>query len=202
MDEASVKAKVLGLIRRGASPSGLPIVTAEFTLGRSGTRADLAMFGRRLVGVEIKTAQDSLRRLPAQLDAYADHFHRVMVVVANCHLRHLQIGDLRGASLWAYEGRGPLREIHQGGINAVDEAVLARVMTKAEERRGDFSAAVQARYGQTSRRFWEAVAGRPIRSEDLTQLSRFAERRAEAKRFAEERKVWWSDWLAAQQAYA
>ena len=54
MDEAAVKAQVLAFIRE-AGGSREAVVTAEFSLGRSGIRADLALLADdELVGIEIK----------------------------------------------------------------------------------------------------------------------------------------------------
>ncbi len=55
MDEAAVKAQVLSHIRQ-ASGRRKPTLTAELTLGTSGTRADVAVLSdAELIGLEIKT---------------------------------------------------------------------------------------------------------------------------------------------------
>jgi hypothetical protein len=100
MNEAAVKAQVLSHIRQ-ASGRRKPILTAELTLGTSGTRADVAVLAdAELIGLEIKTERDSLRRLPAQLEAYSRYFDHVVVVTAPCHFAELAELDIYGASVW------------------------------------------------------------------------------------------------------
>lgn len=198
MDEAHIKAATLSRVRQAAGRGRKPIVTAEFSLGDSGVRADLAVFGDELIGLEIKTEKDTLRRLPSQMAAYCRYFHHAVAIVAPSHLRNLTEEHLRGASLWTYDRRGLLTELHRGTVNHVDVATLEGVLTQAERRRLDFMAAMNGRYGATSKLFWQSVARRSIRSDDLPLLSRFADSRAQARRFAAEREAQWDHWLAAQ----
>jgi hypothetical protein len=198
MDEAQVKSATLSRIRQAAGRSRKPIVTAEFSLGDSGIRADLAVFAGELIGLEIKTEKDTLRRLSSQMKAYCRYFHHAVAIVAPSHLRNLTEEHIQGASLWTYDSRGLLTELHRGRANHVDPAVLETVLTQAERRKLDFYAAMEARYGGTSKIFWRSVARRPIKAEDLKLLSRFADSRAQAERFAAEREAQWSHWLAAQ----
>jgi hypothetical protein len=198
MDEAQVKAATLSRVRQAAGRGRKPIVTAEFSLGDSGVRADLAVFGDELIGLEIKTEKDTLRRLSSQMAAYSRYFHRAVAIVAPCHLRNLTEEQLQTASLWTYDSRGVLTELHRGRVNHVDTATLEGVLTQAERRRFDFMAAMHGRYGATSKLFWQSVARRSITPDDLRLLSRFADSRAQARRVAAEREAQWSHWLAAQ----
>jgi hypothetical protein len=175
-----------------------PVVTAEFSLGSSGVRADLAVFADRTIGVEIKTARDTLRRLPSQMAAYARYFDRVVAIVAPCHLTNLRSDDLFGASVWTYDDKGALSVLRVGVAKSVDKDILCDMLTKAERRRDDFRASMEARYAVTSDHFWSSVSRRPIRPSDLQLLSRFADNRIQARRSAEERLARWSHWLAAQ----
>lgn len=198
MDEAQLKAATLSRVRQAVGRGRKPIVTAEFSLGDSGVRADLAVFGDELIGFEIKTEKDTLRRLPSQMDAYSRYFHHAVAIVAPNHLRNLREDHLQGASLWTYDDRGSLTQLHQGRVNPIDTATLEGVLTQAERRKLDFMAAMQSRYGATSKLFWQTVARRCIRPDDLPLLSRFADSRAQARRFAAEREAQWGHWLAAQ----
>lgn len=198
MNEAQVKAATLSLVRQAAGRRQKPTVTAEFSLGDSGVRADLAIFDDELIGLEIKTEKDTLRRLSSQMAAYSRYFHRAVAIVAPCHLHNLNGEQLQGASLWTYDSRGVLTELHRGRVNEVYTTTLEGVLTKAERRKLDFRAAMNGRYGDTSKLFWRSVARRSIKPDDLSLLSRFADSRAQAKRFAAEREAQWSYWLAAQ----
>lgn len=198
MDEAWVKAAALSWIRDAAGRGRKPVITAEFSLGDSGVRADLAVFSDELIGLEIKTERDTLRRLPSQMEAYSQFFHHAVAIVAPCHLSGLTADHLRGASLWTYNERGVLRELRRGQINPVSECALESVLTQAERRKFDFNTAMAGRYAATSKVFWQTVSRRSIKADDLKLLSRFADGREQAKRFAAQRQAHWSDWLAAQ----
>ena len=198
MDEGHLKAATLTHVREATGRRRKPIVTAEFSLGSSGVRADLAVFDEMTIGFEIKSARDTLKRLPAQMMAYSRYFDHVIAIVAPQHLRNITYDTLHGASLWTFDAEGTLSVVHDGSPNAVDPSALDDVLTQAELRCGDYRAAMEARYGATSRQFWKTVSRRPISHEDLPLLSRFADRRAQAGRLAAEKEAWWADWLAAQ----
>lgn len=58
----------------------------EFALYAGETRADLATLNGSFHGYEIKSARDTLERLPRQVDAYNAVFERATLVGAECHL--------------------------------------------------------------------------------------------------------------------
>lgn len=198
MDEARLKVAILTHLRKVTKRLHEPIVTAEFSLGSSGVRADLAAFRRKTVGFEIKTEKDTLRRLSSQMRAYSRYFHEVVAVIAPTHLRHLSLDDLHGASLWSYNQRGVFSRLKSGTSNRVEPLAMNDILTQKERRGGNFRSAIEARYDKTSYQFWQAVAGRPIQTCDLTLLSRFAESRTQAQVAAKEREAQWLEWLAAQ----
>ncbi|HVI87017.1 MAG TPA: sce7726 family protein [Dongiaceae bacterium] len=198
MDERQVKAAVLMRLREAYGRQRKPIITAEFSLGSSGVRADLVAFDEETTGFEIKTARDTLRRLPSQMEAYARYFNHVIAIIAPCHLPNLVPDHLSGASVWTYDDKGVLSVFRTGVANVVDDATLDDVLTQTERRKHNFGAAMEARYAATSSLFWRAVSRRSIRADDLPLLSRFADNRVQARRFAEERNTRWSLWLAAQ----
>lgn len=198
MDEAHVKSTILTHVRKLAGKGQKPIVTAEFTLGSSGTRADLALFAEGSIGIEIKTELDTLRRLPGQMEAYSRYFELVIAVVAPKHVERVSKDELFGASLWTYDHRGSLREVRRGQPNSISCEALSDLLTQAERNKDDFRGAMADRYGETSAQFWQAVARRSVKPQDLRLLSRFAEKREQAKYFAEVREAQWASWLAAQ----
>lgn len=198
MDEGEVKAAVLTRVREANDRRRKPIVTHEFSLGSSGVRADLAVFAETTIGFEIKTVRDTLRRLPTQMRAYSQYFDHAVAIVAPCHLSHIRTSILHGGSLWTFDDHGALLPVVEGCVNVVDDEALIDLMTQAERHKGNFRAAMAARYEATSRQFWTAVARRSIRSNDLPLLSRFNEARIQARRLAAERDARWSRWLAAQ----
>jgi hypothetical protein len=202
MDEAAVKAQVLTFIRE-AGGSRTAIVTAEFSLGRSGVRADLALLAdNELIGIEIKTERDTLRRLPAQMNGYAKFFDHVVLVVAPCHLEGLAQIDLRGASVWIVTNEGI--QVHTvGKPNTVSPAAQIELLTIEEKRklvtnnqsvRDKVCETFSKRYSGTSNNFWKSVKGRTIRPSHVQSLSRFKERRDAIKIVAQEREKRWLHW--------
>ena len=198
MNEAHVKSAVLTYVCKLASRRQKPIVTAEFTLGRSGTRADLALFAEDSIGIEIKTEFDTLRRLSGQMEAYSRYFERAIAVVAPKHVERVSENELFGASLWTYDHCGSLLEVRRGRPNSVSDEALVDLLTQAEQGTDDFHKVMTDRYGETSARFWRAVARRSVKPKDLRLLSRFAEKRDQAKDFVEKREARWAQWLLAQ----
>lgn len=208
MDEAAVKAQVLSHIRQ-ASGRRKPILTAELTLGTSGTRADVAVLSDgELIGLEIKTKRDSLRRLPAQLEAYSRYFDQVVVVAALCHFAELAEMDLCGASVWC-STKNRLDPVIPGKANSVSPLAYLDLMTRQEKKevvarsdatvRDHYFDTFTRRYAQTSRSLWRSVVGRKIKAADVRLLSRFDERRTAYQVMAQEREERWQRW---QDAYA
>ena len=161
-----------------------------------------------LIGLEIKTERDSLRRLPAQIEAYSRYFDHVVVVAAACHFAELAEMDLHGASVWR-STKGGLDPVIPGKQNSVSPVAYLDLMTRQEKKdvvaKGDATVrehyfhTFTHRYGQTSRTLWQSVAGRKITAEDVRLLSRFNERRSAAQLAAQEREKRWQRW---QDAYA
>jgi hypothetical protein len=58
----------------------------ELWVPRSNERADLAVIGTSMLGFEIKTDRDTLKRLPRQVEAYNRIFDCCTVVLAERHL--------------------------------------------------------------------------------------------------------------------
>lgn len=202
MDEAAVKAQVLAFIRK-AGGSRQAVVTAEFTLGRSGVRADLAVLADdELIGIEIKTERDTLRRLPSQMEGYAKYFDHVVLVIAPCHLDGLSRVNLHGASVWIVDNEAIT--VHWiGEPNAVTASAQIELLCADEKRklvaniqpvRDKVTATFAKRYSGTSNNFWKLVRGRAIRSNDVQLLSRFRERREAIKIVERERENRWVRW--------
>jgi hypothetical protein len=202
MDEAAVKAQVLKFIRQ-AGGSRAAIVTAEFSLGRSGVRADLALLADdELIGIEIKTERDTLRRLPAQMDGYAKYFDHVVLAIAPCHLDGLAPINLRGASVWIVTDEG-VRVQKIGEPNAISATAQIELLTADEKRklvtnrqpiRDQVCKTFAKRYSETSNNFWKLVKGRAIRPQDVQFLSRFREHREAVKIIALEKESRWLRW--------
>ncbi|MBZ9649392.1 sce7726 family protein [Sphingobium sp. 3R8] len=215
MDEAQIKAAVLNHLRSVAPRGKKPTVTSEFTLGNASVRADLAILADEFIGVEIKSATDTLKRVPSQMAGYALHFDQVVLVVAERHLKRLVAEDLCGASLWTVTKDGGIVPVHHGRANKIAAPAYMNLLTQAEiERlvyrpnaqrpssaglsdaviRSAFTKAFEQRYNPTSETFWRAVARRKIRAQDLTLLSRFSEERVRRRAVAQQQADFWQSW--------
>src|SRR5579859_5791300 len=93
-DEVDIKASVLNELRsQGRIDRRTPIAN-EFCLGRTGVRVDLMLWSDELIGIEVKSELDSLRRLAGQLSAYTAYCDHTVLVVASRHLSQLAAVEL------------------------------------------------------------------------------------------------------------
>ena len=66
------------------------LVIDELGLNHGKCRADIAVVNGHLVGYEIKSDNDSLRRLGLQVESYNAVFDRAFIVVGNRHIDRIQ----------------------------------------------------------------------------------------------------------------
>jgi hypothetical protein len=87
--EAEMKAMLLNhLFAKGIVSNGDTILN-EFTFNKFERRIDLAVLTRnQLLGIEIKSEVDSLSRLEGQLLEYQNYFDKVIVFVADKHVKN------------------------------------------------------------------------------------------------------------------
>ena len=211
--EIDIKALVLNELRAQGRIDRRALVASEFCLGRSGARADLMICAGELIGVEIKSELDSLRRLKRQLSSYREFCDRTILVAASRHLGRPEAKTLRGIEeVWELLPGGRLRTV-QNVQPTLDRkpANWASLMTQAELRRvvrtdepealrAAFLGAFSTRFGDSSREFWTAIGRRKIRPEDLNRLSRYRDARLFRAAWSEARSVDWAEWLEAAEA--
>jgi len=219
MNEADYKVRVLEWVREASTEASLPYIAPEFSLVGTSIRADLAVLSEDgFVGVEIKSASDNLRRLPAQLAGYARCFDYTILVVAERHLSGLRDLNLHNAFVWTLADNRALTLHLEGQRNDVRAADVLRLLTQKERERAvrnlsntrsDFGPPLltvekskQAfqktfidRYGDTSDRFWKSVSERSINATDLPILSRFHSRRQEVNAAENQRQEFWKQWV-------
>lgn len=200
--EAFIKAAVLNRLRQLGRIDRRSTLANEFCLGRTGVRADLAIRSDRLIGVEIKSELDSLRRLPNQLAAYRSLFDCTILVVATCHLMALKKMDLGGVEIWEFTSDGTLGVVQAENSELRPEPNWASMMTQVERRRflandgqKAFRAAFDHRFAITSQAFWRTIGRRKIKAVDLALLSRFREIRALQAAADEAREARWSKFI-------
>lgn len=187
--EHLIKAKVLESFRRSGRFGKSPVVASEFCIGRTGVRADLVIMGRgrsrEIVGIEIKSAGDTLHRLTRQLASYSQYFDRVIVVAAHRHQTNVRALDVAGLEIWEVERSGSLGLVRLGEATR-PAGSLMDLMTQKERskyrgliargpdgERDAFCAAFEDRHGMSSDKFWEASRVR-VEPKDLASLSRFS----------------------------
>lgn len=206
LSEADLKAVVLNRLRAEFGTTQDAIVASEYRLGFTPVRVDIAALGDAFVGVEIKSAKDSLKRLPSQIAAYTSYFERVVLAVADCHVQNLDWKALRSVEVWSVSESGLVRVVSQPTQMA--ECRSLRDLLTADQRRrykldGEssdqqcaeaFSREFRKRFGPTSQRFWELVAGRPVVASDLKMLSRYGERRANITAWSDAQAQEWGEW--------
>lgn len=212
MDEAQIKAAVLGWIRRRAR-GRLPVVTTEYSLNGTGVRADVVSLGDSFTGIEIKSSADSLKRLSSQCAGYARYFDLTQVVVAPRHGQVLADVNLCDAEVWTVDASG-FKQIANGRAREIKGHTLLGLLTAEEEKRAAqramrdgvlddelarlaFEDEFRRRYQHSSDRFWETVRGRTIKADDVRLLSRFYEQRAARQQLSDDRADERARWLLA-----
>ena len=112
------------------------LLVDEFSLAYGAVRADLALVNGHLEGFEIKAGKDTLRRLPAQVDAYDKVFEYSWVVTTPSHLKDVRAVVPRGWGLLVArsdENGCELRHIRQPKRNVGrDAASLVRLLWRDE----------------------------------------------------------------------
>jgi hypothetical protein len=207
--EATFKAAVLNKMRQLSRVTPKSRIANEFVFGSTGVRADLAIFGRELTGVEIKTDRDSLKRLSRQMEAYRLHCHRVILAIAPKHL----VGALRvvpdDVEIWTVR-YGKVETVRRGATARDVLPETCTLLTQAERARSGIAPTagtitdpkhvrravkiLAARFDRTSDQFWTEVRGRAIAPEDIGLLSRFRSARELAAQTQEAQKAEWDNW--------
>lgn len=86
MREADVRQEVHGKLLRPFHEDGVSRVLDEVVLGVDEARIDVAVINGALHGYELKSAVDTLERLPRQMDVYGRALDYVTLVVAENHI--------------------------------------------------------------------------------------------------------------------
>ena len=146
MRDRDVRRAVRGQILRHHIADPDTLVLEELGLLNGNARVDVAVINGSVHGFELKSASDTLARLPAQIVAYGSVLDYVTLVVADNHL------ESASALVPAWWGIIAAREVADGIVNltevrapkinpSIDPASLARLLWRDEamdelERRG------------------------------------------------------------------
>jgi hypothetical protein len=131
--EAGVRQALRGVLAAAATDRAS--VVDEFWVPRSHERADVAVIGDVIEAFEIKTDQDSLKRLPRQVAAYGRVFDRCTAVVAERHARETltMAPQWWGVLVTATGDRISFETARSPGNNeAVDAETLVRLLWRDE----------------------------------------------------------------------
>lgn len=206
LHESDLKAVVINQLRDVLGTASAATIASEYRLGSTPVRVDLAALGDTFVGIEIKSAKDSLKRLPHQMAAYTSYFERVILAVADCHVYNLDWKALRPVEVWSVSESGRVRVVSQPTQMAECRS-LGDLLTADQRRRYKldadssdlefteaFTNEFRKRFGPTSQRFWETVTGRPVMASDLKLLSRYEDRRAHISAWSQAQAEEWAEW--------
>lgn len=81
LDDRSIRQSARGILTRRASRGDFAILLEEFHVPSGRTRADLVLVNGHLCGFEIKSDQDTLRRLSYQARHFSAVFDRMTLIV-------------------------------------------------------------------------------------------------------------------------
>ena len=226
VDEERIKAVVLNKLRRDGRLSTRGVISSEFRVGWEGVRADLVVLDDLLIGVEIKSDLDSLRRLAGQVNIYERFFDLTIVVLASRHFKSSTWAMVGAAEVWELTKRGTLKQRRAAKVSSQCASPQLRLLlTKAEAQRVKirellnqsdltfspeerhslikkaFQVAFCSRFGETSRTFWRSVEGREIEESDLRILSRFASLRITQDQARARRNSVFDHWIELAEAH-
>lgn len=205
--EDKAKAVVLNHLLASRRVTRGAVIATEFVMGKSGTRADLAVFGQAMIGIEIKTAKDTLRRLPSQLPAYQSFCHQTILAVAPKHLSGLEMIGASEVDIWLLLDDGSVREFRSASTLR-GEVDVRPLLTLEETKKLDRSLIsngtdrveklalelLAKRYAQTSQAFWHSIGRRRVKPSDLEMLSRFRQQRLAVAEWEATQRETWREW--------
>lgn len=137
MTDGSVRAAVKkGLVRRYGGDR-TTLIVEELGLKHGAARVDLAVINGRLLGIEIKSNSDSLRRLSHQMRVYNSVLDRMSLVCGDRHLNAALgvVPDWWGITRaeMGHDGNVRLRRIRESQDNpAPDPVAIAKLLWRGE----------------------------------------------------------------------
>jgi hypothetical protein len=140
--------------------SGPQLRIREFWIPQTHGRADLAVIDDRMCGFEIKTAQDSLKRLSGQVGAYNLVFDRCTLVVAEKHFQSAleMLPAFWGVLVLPDVEEQEITEVRAATDNPlVDPQTLIRLMWKQEAEAALDQLRVSYDEKASRYRLWQAV---------------------------------------------
>lgn len=185
-NELELKARALNSLRADRRITRTSIISSELPLPERGIRADLAIStGTRIIGVEIKSDLDSLRRLDRQLKAYTETFDLTILLLGEKHAKTINPHLYSDVHIWAIEG---------DNIIKIQSPKAGPPRERPSKDRREMLEKFNQRFRETSAIFWNNVFGRKINANDVLLLSRYYEARAEREKQKEDLINLWTSW--------
>jgi hypothetical protein len=137
MRDGDIRRQLRGDLARAHGDDPDTLIVDELGLIASGARVDLAVINGSLHAYEIKSAADTLARLPGQAKAYSAAFDAVTIVAASRHVEKLAAAvpdwwEIVESSAGA-DGGVILTQIRAGAANAsVDGYAVAQLLWRDE----------------------------------------------------------------------
>ena len=151
-----------------ARPDPPAMIVEEFWLPTSNRRADVAVLGPFMEGIELKTHRDSLERLPEQATAYGSVFDRCTLVSAE---RHLAAAEKLLPGWWGLvripaDRGGSLEVVRPAERNpSVDTSILVRLLWKEEARSALLGLGVSVEASRGRGWMWQELQSRASESQ-------------------------------------
>ena len=137
MNDAEIRQSFHRKMLRRQHARNNTLVIDELGLQHGKCRADIAVVNGHLVGYEIKSDKDSLRRLGLQIESYNAVFDRAFIVVGNRHIDSIQdrIPEWWGVIISSRGPKGAINfnMIRRAQVNRnVDPVSVARLLWRDE----------------------------------------------------------------------
>lgn len=137
------------------------VVINEMVVANWARRADIAVANGRLYGFEIKSAFDSLKRLPGQIESFRRHFDKVTVVAASKFISDISESyppDVGIIEVYLKADKVEFRQVRAGRIDEVrNSQYLASLITRVEIERLLKSECISFKVGATRKELLEYV---------------------------------------------
>lgn len=137
MNDAEIRLSFHRKILRRQHKRNDTLVIDELGLNQGKCRADIAVVNGHLVGYEIKSDNDSLRRLDLQVESYNAVFDKAFVVVGDRHIDSIKdrIPEWWGVIISSRGPKGAINfnMIRRGQVNrSIDPISVARLLWRDE----------------------------------------------------------------------
>jgi hypothetical protein len=133
--EARLKAAVIDRLYAGAHVDEDAVVISEMVVDNWSRRADVVLANGKLWGFEIKSEQDTLERLPGQIEVFTRAFEKLTIVTVARFEPQVRMMIPEGVGLWIEEPDGSLKERIRSRVASLSRESAIALMTATELRR-------------------------------------------------------------------